>query len=150
MPEQQSLQKCMCCGRLTDHSYSYVRPSTGTPHHNEWCVDLLTLCLACYQDWNRQFPSDTINMNEETKHAMISSANKWMFDKVAKQLEKSHKKFKIKGFHHEEVRRHCCCIGEYEAADLREAMIRFFDEYPTADEVLEAKEVKEEKKDERS
>ncbi len=134
----------MCCGRMTDHAYSYERPKKN-PHHDEWCVDQLTLCLNCQREWNSHLPADLNLLGENERVNIISNANKWLFEKVAKQLEKSHKKFKIKGFHHTEDRGHCCCIGEYEAADLREALIRFFDEYPTADEVLDAKEVKEEK-----
>ena len=136
------LHKCMCCGHLTDHTYSYERPKDN-PHHDEWRVDQLTLCSNCRREWERRLPPVVSFLREDEHTRIISNATKWLFEKVAKQLEKSHKKFMIKGFHHTEAQGRCCCISKYEAADLSEALIRFFDEYPTADEVIDAREVKE-------
>lgn len=139
---ESNLRKCMCCGRMVSHIHTYCSPGPESVHHAEWCVDVLDLCSDCNREWIQHFPPD---LAEKERDKILSNANKWLFEKVAKQLEKSHKKFKIKGFHHTEVQGRRHCIGEYEAANLQEAMIKFFDEYPTVDEILDAKEVKEEK-----
>lgn len=52
------------------------------------------------------------------------------------------KVFEIKGMHETIDHGHCCCGDYFSGKDLREAINRFFDKFPLADEILLAKESK--------